>query len=411
MPLPYDFKSASRDLPRRNNSKYKRLRFFAVLLIVAAITVAVVKLIVPDKKTEKSKDTPSPEQTASPEKSDSPEAIDVPGNNSGSGSGSDSTGGSSGNEENAGSSGSSDSATTSTSTGNSGSTGTENPGTGGSSGDSKLESWYRKNSRVIDGSADEKPRFRAAKTADAEALYEQLKSMTSPDEVIAKAAGFLMKENASGGVYSENWQLIGSCLTAAVQTKFANRNWKQGGKVIRVAAGNNLTLLARKHSTTIEGIKFINRKKNNTLRIGEKLTVIPGDWKISVSKSARLLNLWRKVSGQWQIFAVFPVGIGRKNSTPAGEFKISIRLRNPRWHGPDGRIFPHGDKENPLGDYFLKLQMIKPVKGKTGYGIHGSPDDSSVGKSLSRGCIRMHNADVKLLYCLVPAGCTVEITE
>lgn len=410
MPLPYDFKSASRDLPRRNNSKYKRLRFFAVLLIVAAITVAVVMLIIPDKK-EINKENPAAEQTVSPENKNTPDVIDVPENNNG-----NSTDSESGNSSTTGNSDGNDAPrnggdTNTATNGNSGSSVEENHGPGGNSGGSQLESWYSKNSRVIDDGSDEKPRFRAAKSAAAEALYQQLKSMTSPDEVIAQAAGFLMKENASGGVYSENWQLIGSCLTAAVQTKFANRNWKQGGKVIRVTAGNNLTLLARKHSTTIEGIKFINRKKDNTLRIGEKLTVIPGDWKISVSKSARLLNLWRKVSGQWQIFAVFPVGIGRKNSTPAGEFKISIRLRNPRWHGPDGRIFPHGDKENPLGDYFLKLRMIKPVKGKTGYGIHGSPDDSSVGKSLSRGCIRMHNADVKLLYWLVPAGCTVEITE
>ena len=50
-------------------------------------------------------------------------------------------------------------------------------------------------------------------------------------------------------------------------------------------------------------------------------------------------------------------------------------------------------------------------KKNKGYGIHGSADDSTVGRSLSNGCLRMHNQDVEILYYLVPGGCPVKIVD
>jgi len=46
-----------------------------------------------------------------------------------------------------------------------------------------------------------------------------------------------------------------------------------------------------------------------------------------------------------------------------------------------------------------------------GYGIHGTWDDSSIGKAESAGCIRMRNQDVEQLFVLVPMGTVVTITE
>jgi lipoprotein-anchoring transpeptidase ErfK/SrfK len=124
-----------------------------------------------------------------------------------------------------------------------------------------------------------------------------------------------------------------------------------------------------------------------------------------------MLNLWRKENNGWRIFAVFDIGIGRKDSTPVGSFVIRHRLRHPKWHGPDGRIFDYKDPENPLGDYFLKLQANNKKSAASGYGIHGSADDGSVGRSFSSGCIRMRNADVEMLYYLLPERTPVEITD
>lgn len=43
--------------------------------------------------------------------------------------------------------------------------------------------------------------------------------------------------------------------------------------------------------------------------------------------------------------------------------------------------------------------------------IHGTPDCESVGRALSHGCIRMHNADLLELFDQVAVGTEVEIVE
>ena len=43
--------------------------------------------------------------------------------------------------------------------------------------------------------------------------------------------------------------------------------------------------------------------------------------------------------------------------------------------------------------------------------IHGAPDSVPMGRALSHGCIRMHNADLLELFDRVSAGTTVEIIE
>jgi len=43
--------------------------------------------------------------------------------------------------------------------------------------------------------------------------------------------------------------------------------------------------------------------------------------------------------------------------------------------------------------------------------IHGTPDESHLGKPLSHGCIRMSNNDVIELFNLVPIGTIVNINE
>jgi lipoprotein-anchoring transpeptidase ErfK/SrfK len=44
-----------------------------------------------------------------------------------------------------------------------------------------------------------------------------------------------------------------------------------------------------------------------------------------------------------------------------------------------------------------------------GYGIHGTDEPSSVGRSVSHGCVRMLNQDVETLYPMVAVGTPVYI--
>lgn len=405
-------------MPRRRASKMKWLRFFGVLLVVAAVTVGVIMIIVPNKeKTAETKKDGSgtqenagnnersggsdssiqeldpsgnktPEVVTSDKKSDSENrTAKLPDNDS--------------KEELQGSDLSGD----------------------GDKKDPVLQIDNTGKSDVPGGKGqalpddlpqnEDKPVFQSNQAPGAAEALSKAATLNDPDDIIAVAVGFLMKEYSAGGVYSANWNAVGSELASALRKKAAKNDWKRQAVIHKVVPRDHLIKIARRNSATVEGIKFFNKRKNNIIRIGDKLTVVPGPWRITLSKKARLLNLWRKEKGAWQIFAVFPIGIGRKNLTPSGKFVIIHRLRHPKWHGPDGRIFAYGDKENPLGDYFLKLRRVSPhgVKKDEGYGIHGSADDSSMGRSLSNGCIRMKNCDVEILYYLLPEMTPVEITD
>lgn len=74
-------------------------------------------------------------------------------------------------------------------------------------------------------------------------------------------------------------------------------------------------------------------------------------------------------------------------STPFGNFVIINKAPNPG--GPFGTLWMSLSKEH--------------------YGIHGTNNPSSIGKAVSKGCIRMYNKDVEELASIVPIGTAVFI--
>lgn len=197
----------------------------------------------------------------------------------------------------------------------------------------------------------------------------------------------------------KNWQSIAS----------KSAEWCLSHTVVR---GDTLERIARKYHTTVNALKEFNKLKSNTVYLGSKLSVVPGPWRIEVSKSSRRLRLFNTAQAEPRTFGVYDVGIGREGRTPTADFVISIRLRNPDYIAPDGGVYAYNTSGNPLGDYFLKLaQPEKADRPLAGYGIHGTPDDSDVGRSISHGCIRMRNLDVKELYLLCPVGTPVHVVE
>ena len=101
----------------------------------------------------------------------------------------------------------------------------------------------------------------------------------------------------------------------------------------------------------------------------------------------------------------FRVATGKKSTpTPKGKFRIVNKIKNRPYYS--GGI-PGGSPKNPLGDRWLGLQ-VGYTYGTT-YGIHGNNNESSIGKYVSGGCIRMYNSDVRWLFDQVPTGTTVII--
>ncbi|MBM6602433.1 L,D-transpeptidase [Priestia megaterium] len=101
-----------------------------------------------------------------------------------------------------------------------------------------------------------------------------------------------------------------------------------------------------------------------------------------------------------------PVATGKTwEKTPVGFFKVVNKIKNRPYY--TGNI-PGGDSRNPLGKRWLGLNA-NSTSGDT-YGIHGNNNKNSIGKYVSQGCVRMHNADVEKLYDKVQVGTPVAIT-
>lgn len=73
--------------------------------------------------------------------------------------------------------------------------------------------------------------------------------------------------------------------------------------------------------------------------------------------------------------------------TPVGMFKVLEVLDAHTWKHDfgDGK----GVIAGAYGPRFVRL-----VTGHNGIGIHGTHDESSIGKLATEGCIRLHNADI-----------------
>jgi lipoprotein-anchoring transpeptidase ErfK/SrfK len=95
--------------------------------------------------------------------------------------------------------------------------------------------------------------------------------------------------------------------------------------------------------------------------------------------------------------------------TPTGSFSIVDMQLNPWWRPPDSswaqglKPIPPGPG-NPLGTRWMGISA-------PGVGIHGTPDDASIGYSASHGCIRMHIPDAEWLFQHVHIGTPVVITD
>ena len=388
MPVPFDFDRRPTD-SRRRDTKSKYLRFILVLVAVAVITAVLVMMIVPNRPDNAnggdSGNPPAKEGVVTDKGAVMPEAGNDPGTSDNSGK----------------------SAIDSDSRENSAGTGKKSGSKGNAAAGNKQGNKGKSTSADLPLEV-EKPQFRKNALPNIHADLGEL-SNADPAAAIKAAQALLMREAAAGGEFSENWYKIGSLLTDKRRQLISSTSWRGGADSYKVVSGDALERVARKNHTTVELIKSANNLKNNNIRIGQRLRVVKGPWRVNISRKAKTLNLWQKSGDSWRIYAVFPVGIGKDNKIPTGKFAITTRFYHPAYRDKDGRVFKYGSPENLFGHSFLKISG--PTLKRGNYGIHGSPDDNSVGRSLSNGCVRMRNADIMILYYLLPARTPVEIVD
>jgi hypothetical protein len=108
----------------------------------------------------------------------------------------------------------------------------------------------------------------------------------------------------------------------------------------------------------------------------------------------------------------YPIAIPKGEARWSGSMRVSAKRVNPTWtptaemrrENPKLPAFvPGGHPRNPLGVRALYL-------GNTLYRIHGTDAPWLIGQQVSKGCIRMHNADVIDLYGRAHVGTRVNVT-
>ncbi|WP_073200515.1 L,D-transpeptidase family protein [Gracilibacillus kekensis] len=158
-----------------------------------------------------------------------------------------------------------------------------------------------------------------------------------------------------------------------------------------VKQGETLYQISQDYRTPLSVIISANPTINPNIIYPGQTIVIPGfpqpetiPYQIEVSVNNRTLRLLKDGVVQKQ----YPIAVGSiLHGTPVGNFIIINKAPNPG--GPFGTMWMSLSKEH--------------------YGIHGTNDPSSIGKAVSRGCIRMYNKDVEELASIVPIGTSVII--
>jgi lipoprotein-anchoring transpeptidase ErfK/SrfK len=180
-----------------------------------------------------------------------------------------------------------------------------------------------------------------------------------------------------------------------------------------------LELLSEKFHTSPQFLKKLNPEARfeaagEALRVPNIRAVpiqagegAPGNIRVVVSKEAGTLTVER---GDDVLFFA-PVTSGSQHDPlPLGDWKVTGVARNPTFHyNPD--LFWDADPEhskakvpagpnNPVGRVWIDLS-------KEHYGLHGTPEPSTVGKTQSHGCVRLTNWDALTVAALVKVGTPV----
>lgn len=166
----------------------------------------------------------------------------------------------------------------------------------------------------------------------------------------------------------------------------------------QVQPGDMLQSIGKQYNVSWQYLSKLNRVDPQRIQAGQRLKVIKGPFSAVIDLSDYELT----IHAYGYYVTRYPVGIGKDGSTPIGVFKVLNKQMDPTYYGPD-EVIDHDDPANPLGERWIDLG--------DSYGIHGTIDPQSIGRSESRGCIRMLNEDVAAVFDLLVVGSEVTIRE
>ena len=169
-------------------------------------------------------------------------------------------------------------------------------------------------------------------------------------------------------------------IVSVPQSASAQSGWFWGGSSFFGSSGRNVVSFSKKYSRGQIIVSFGDRRLYFIHRRGQAIS--------------------------------YPIAVPRSQSRWSGTSSISQKRVNPSWtptptmrrENPRLPVYvPGGHPRNPLGVRALYL-------GSTMYRIHGTDAPWTIGKAISKGCIRMYNKDVLDLYPRVRLGARVIVT-
>jgi lipoprotein-anchoring transpeptidase ErfK/SrfK len=155
-------------------------------------------------------------------------------------------------------------------------------------------------------------------------------------------------------------------------------------------------------------LSFLDKPQLPPLGDGSKFIPLDPITSVKPAEDVRLVIRLKDrrvyVYRQNDIQTSFPIAVGKAGwETPKGTFKVIQKIKNPIWEHPwTGELVPSGP-DNPLGSRWIGFW----TDGKNVIGFHGTPNEESVGRAASHGCVRMFDKDVQVLFEKVDVGTPV----
>ena len=134
---------------------------------------------------------------------------------------------------------------------------------------------------------------------------------------------------------------------------------------------------------------------------------------IEVDSSKNYMVLRGKINNKTKTIQTYVVSTGKKDiKKPTGEGSVTSITLNPFWYPTEEtietfkkrgielpKVVPPYHKYNYMGA--AKITLTHIVDGKNTFRIHGTIDETTIGRNESSGCIRMKNSEVTQLAMLL----------
>jgi len=168
-----------------------------------------------------------------------------------------------------------------------------------------------------------------------------------------------------------------------------------------VKQGDTLAGIAKVWNVTHEFLMRVNGISSpHALRAGAAIKTVRGPFSLRISLSQRRAVVYLN-EARVRDYPVAVGGPGGERATPAGDYRVLEKVKNPRYDRGAEHYEPL-DPRSPVGTRWLRLKG--PI------GIHGTNEPDSIGKAVSEGCIRLFNSDVEELFDLLVTGSRVIVT-